>query len=150
MQVIDLPVDWFLSDAEDSTTKHAKWWKKRVATKCRKRHLFVTVKSNWCCLLLNQTRTSKVGAISKAQKAQNFFFLEKNSFFSFEKCRIVPTKNVKGALLDLLTYILLQNNKKLEGGTLWGHYKIFEKKSHSAEKNRKRGIFSLVRFSRLR
>ena len=47
----------------------------------------------------NKTRTSKVGAISKAQKAQNIF-LEKNfenfeKFFSFGKCRTVP-KNVKG------------------------------------------------------
>ena len=46
----------------------------------------------------NKRRTSKIGAISKAQKAQNIL-LEKNlkflKFFSFEKCRIVP-KNVKG------------------------------------------------------
>ena len=47
--------------------------------------------------LYNKTRTSKVGAISKAQKAQNIF-LEKNlkflKVFSFGKCHIVP-KNVK-------------------------------------------------------
>ena len=46
----------------------------------------------------NKTRTSKVGAISKAQKAQNNF-LEKNLKFlkknPFDKSRIVP-KNVKG------------------------------------------------------
>ena len=64
---------------------------------------------------------SKVGAISKAQKAQNIFFekkLEIFDFFSFGKCRIVP-KNVKrGTLWALLTYIMLQNIKKLERGTL--------------------------------
>ena len=70
----------------------------------------------------NKTRTSKVGAISKAQKAQKKIFLEKNMNFwkkiSFKKSRIVP-KNVKrGTLCDVLTYIQLQNMKKLEGGTL--------------------------------
>ena len=41
--------------------------------------------------------TSKVGAISKAQKAQKTFFWKKNLKFLifFRKCRIVP-KNVKG------------------------------------------------------
>ena len=49
----------------------------------------------------NKTGTSQVGAISKAQKAQNIF-LEKNLKFSkkisFGKCRTVP-KNVKGGTL---------------------------------------------------
>ena len=55
--------------------------------------------------------------------------------FFFQK--IVP-KNVKeGTLWALLTYILLQNIKKLERGTLLIHQKIFEKKSHNAKKNRK-------------
>ena len=62
----------------------------------------------------NKTRTSKVGALSKAQKAQNIFL--KTKIFSFGKCRIVP-KNVKeGTLWDLLIYIQLQNIKNLEGG----------------------------------
>ena len=66
--------------------------------------------------------------------------------FSFKRSRIVP-KNVKGGtLLDLLTNIPLQNIKKLKGGTLWGHLKIFEKKSHSPEKNPKEGPFGHVRF----
>ena len=44
-----------------------------------------------------------------------------SKFFSFKKSRTVP-KNVEGGtLLDLLTDIPLQNIKKLEGGTLWGH-----------------------------
>ena len=48
--------------------------------------------------VMNKTRTSKVGAISKAQKAQKSFFGKKLKFlkfFSFKKSRIVP-KNVKG------------------------------------------------------
>ena len=72
---------------------------------------------------------SKVGAVYKVQKAQNIFFGKKHEMFeilSFGKCRIVP-KNVKGGtLLDLLTYILLQNIKKLEGGP-FGDIKIFSK-----------------------
>ena len=43
----------------------------------------------------NKTRTSKVGAISKAQKAQNICFGKKFEIlelFSFKKCRTVPQK----------------------------------------------------------
>ena len=70
----------------------------------------------------NKTGTSKVGAISKAQKAQKKFFEKKFlKIFSFIKCRIVP-KNVKGGpFWALSTYILLQNIKKLERGTLLIH-----------------------------
>ena len=85
-----------------------------------------TVKPTWISAFgkINKTGTSKVGAISKAQKAQNIFFGKKLKFSKkcfFQKCRTV-TKNVKeGTLLDFQTCILLQNNKKLKGGTLWGH-----------------------------
>ena len=53
----------------------------------------------------------------------------------------------KGALWDLLTYILLQNIKKLDGGLFWDIKKFFEKNSHNAEKSK--GPFRLVRFCRL-
>ena len=83
----------------------------------------------------NKTGTSKVGAISKAQNAQDF--KKKNlkfDFFSFRKCRIVP-KNVKGGTLwALLTYILLQNIKKTRKGDSFETLKNFGKKSHNAEK----------------
>ena len=50
----------------------------------------------------NKTRTPQVGAISKAQKAQNIFFGKKLEIFgkkiSFGKCRTVP-ENVKGGTL---------------------------------------------------
>ena len=53
---------------------------------------------NYSRLIGNKTGTSKVGAVSKAQKAQNIFF-EKNEIFenySFGKCRIVPEKVKEG------------------------------------------------------
>ena len=50
----------------------------------------------------NKAETSQVGAISKAQKAQNISFGKKLEIFekkiSFGKCRTVP-KNVKGGTL---------------------------------------------------
>ena len=69
----------------------------------------------------NKTGTSKVGAISKAQNAQKTY-LKKNleNFFS-RKCRIVPKIVKAGTLWALLTYILMQNIKKLERGTLFRH-----------------------------
>ena len=48
-----------------------------------------------------------------------------------EKCK-------RGTLLDLLTYIPLQNIKNREGGTLWGHKKFFEK-SRTVPKKIQRG-----------
>ena len=42
----------------------------------------------------------------------------------------------KGSLWDLLTYILLKNIKKLQGGPL-RHLKIFEKSHIVPKKNRK-------------
>ena len=62
---------------------------------------------------------------------------------SAEKCK-------KGTLWALLTYILLQNIRKLERGTLLIHLKISEKSRTMPKKNRKGGPFSLVRFCRLR
>ena len=45
----------------------------------------------------------------------------------------------RGTLWDLLTYILLQNIKKLEGGTLLSPLKIFEKKFAQSRKKIERG-----------
>ena len=86
----------------------------------------------------NKTRTSKVGAISKAQKRKTLekiwifwkkFFQKKSH--SAEKCK-------RGTLLDLLTYIPLQNIKKLEGGPFGDMRKIFEK-SRTVPKKSKGG-----------
>ena len=52
---------------------------------------------------------------------------KKNFLMRFLNSVTVP-KNVKGGTLcDFLTSIVLQNIKKIEGGTLWG--KIFNPKS---------------------
>ena len=45
----------------------------------------------------------------------------------------------RGTLWDLLTYIQLQNMKKLEGGTLLRHQKFFRKKSRTVPKKIQRG-----------
>ena len=66
----------------------------------------------------NKTGTSKVGAISKAQKAQDFFLrkkLEIFEFFSFRKCRIVP-KNVKGDPLGFITVYSVAKYQKTRKG----------------------------------
>ena len=74
----------------------------------------------------NGTRRERLkSALYLRLKKRKRLFLEKKleifEFFSFRKCRIVP-KNVKGGTLwALLAYILLQNIKKLERGTLLRH-----------------------------
>ena len=68
----------------------------------------------------NKTRTSKVGAISKAQKAQKHFFGKKLVIFEkkfFQK----KSHSAEKCKTDVLTYIQLQNMKKLEGGTFLEH-----------------------------
>ena len=94
----------------------------------------------YCTWGWNKTRTSKVSAISKAQKAQNIFFWKKLEIFekkyfkkshSAEKCK-------RGTLLDLLTYIPLQNTKKLEGGP-FGDIEKFSKKVAQCRKKTQRG-----------
>ena len=90
---------------------------------------------------MNKNRTSKVGAISKAQKAQNNFFEKNLKFLNFyffqkkgpfgdikkfsKKSRIVPKKS-KGGFLEKV---------KNERGTLWtkfalalGGFRIVSKK----------------------
>ena len=74
--------------------------------------------------IVNKTGTSQVGAISKAQKAQNIFFGKNLKFSkknSFGKCRTVP-KNVKGGPFLIYKHAFCSKiTKKLKGGTLWGH-----------------------------
>ena len=88
----------------------------------------------------NKTRTSKVGAISKAQKVQNIFGKKLEIFenFSFGKCRTVP-KNVKGGPFLIYKHAfcckITKNSKR---GTLWDIEKFSKKKSHSAEKIKRR------------
>ena len=78
----------------------------------------------------NKTRTSKVGAISIAQKAHSF---------SRKKCK-------RRDPLGFISIHSVAKYEKTRRGTLFRHLKIFRKKSHSAEKNPKRGPFRLVWF----
>ena len=75
----------------------------------------------------NKTGTSKVGAISKAQKAQKNFFEEKLEifeFFSFRNCRIVP-KNVKGGPLGFINIYSVAKYQKTQKGDSFDTLKNF-------------------------
>ena len=87
----------------------------------------------------------------RLKKRKRLFFKNLEIFdFFFKKCRIVP-KNVKGGTLwALLTYILLQNNKKTRKGDSFETLNNFQKSRTMPKKNLKGGPFSLVRFYRLR
>ena len=82
--------------------------------------------------------------ITKNSKGGPFGDIKKN----FEKKLHGVEKCERGTLLDLLTYILLQDIKKTRRGTLWGHQN-FRKKSAQCRKKSKGGPFGLVRFCRL-
>ena len=59
-------------------------------------------------LLRNKTRTSKVGVISKAQKAQNIFFGKKLEIFeNFYLSENVAPKNVKGGAFLIYKHAIL-------------------------------------------
>ena len=95
----------------------------------------------------NKTGTSKVGAISKAQKAQKTF--QKNLkflIFFFQKMSHSAEKCKRGSLWALLTYILLQNIKKLERGTLLRHKKFSKKVAQSRKKSNLLVSSSFVRY----
>ena len=96
--------------------------------------------------------TSKVGAISKAQKAQNPFFLKKIMKFliffpkmshSAKKCKRVDP-------LGFINIYSVANYPKNSKGDSFETLKKFRKKTHNAKKNRMGGPLSLVRFCTLR
>ena len=90
----------------------------------------------------NKTGRSQVGAISKAQKAQNIFFgkkleiFEKN--FSFGKCRRVP-KNVKGGLFLIDKHAFCSKMTKNSKGRPFGYVKKISKKSRTVPNKLKGG-----------
>ena len=49
-------------------------------------------------------------------KQKKTFFETNSDFFSLAKCRITPKNAKGGSFWNLLTYIQLQNIKKLQGG----------------------------------
>ena len=69
--------------------------------------------------LINKTRTSKVDAISEAQKARNIFMGENWKKIS-EKCHIVP-KNVKGGPFWIYKHTFCSKVSKNSKGALWGN-----------------------------
>ena len=89
----------------------------------------------------NKTRTSKVGAISNAQKVQNIF-LKKLDFFLSEN---VAEKCKRGDLFGFINITFCCKISKNSKGGPFEDIKKFSEKSHSAEKNRK----GFVRFCRL-
>ena len=106
----------------------------------------------------NKTGSSQVGAISKAQKYSKnnywkhleklFFSKKKFEKFFFEKSiflesRTMPknSKRCHSGSLNVFTNRKLQKNAR---GYPLQNPKIFEKKSHSAEKNPKGGPFGLT------
>ena len=101
-------------------------------------------------LLRNKTRTSKVGAISKAQKAQNIFFGKKLAIFekfflskkshSAEKCK-------RGDPLGFINIHSVAKYEKNSKGDPFETLKFFSKSRTVPEKS-KGGPFRHVRFCR--
>ena len=142
----------------------------------RVHRLFLKKRDLW----KNKTGTSKVGAISKAQKSvfklvkggtlsafwkscllQNIKKIEgdnkkirkffwKNEKWEFWNSRTVPKTREWGHFGLFENSVCCKISEKLEGGTVWRQKKIRKKKSHSAEKNSKGGPCSPVRFCILR
>ena len=90
----------------------------------------------------NKTGTSQVGAMSKAQKAQNIFFGKKLEIFekkiSFGKCRTVP-KNVKGGPFLIYKHAFCSKITKNSKGGPFGDIKKNSKKVAQCRKKIQRG-----------
>ena len=91
---------------------------------------------------MNKTRTPQVGAISKAQKAQNIFFGKKLEIFgkkiSFGKCRTLP-KNVKGGPFLIYKHAFCSKITKNSKGGPFGDIKKNSKKNLTAPKKNRKG-----------
>ena len=86
--------------------------------------------------MINKTGTSKVGAISKAQKAQDF--LKKNLkflIFFFQKMSHSAEKCKRGDPLGFINIYSVAKYQKTRKGDSFETLKNFRKKSHSAQKN---------------
>ena len=93
-------------------------------------------------LKFNKTRTPQVGAISKAQKAQNIFFGKKLEIsgknISFGKYRTVP-KNVKGGPFLIYKHAFCSKITKNSKGGPFGDIKKIRKKNLTAPKKNRKG-----------
>ena len=87
-----------------------RWWPAH-SSKSKVFYMFIEITIVKILLNLtvsNKMRTYKVGAISKAQKAQIIFFKKLETFeFFFRKMSHSAEKCKRGTLWDLLTFILL-------------------------------------------
>ena len=99
---------------------------------------------------INKTRTSKVGAISKAQKAQNIFFGKKLVIFEkkfFQKKSHSTEKCRRGDPLGLINIHSVAKFEKTRRGDPFETLNFFsKKKSHRAE-NTVRRAYPLVPLS---
>ena len=90
----------------------------------------------------NKTGTSQVGAISKAQKAQNIFLEKKlkvsRKKISFGKCSTVP-KNVNGGPFLIYKHAFCSKITKNSKGDPLGTLKKFRKKSLTVPKKNRKG-----------
>ena len=79
--------------------------------------------------------TSKIGAVSKAQKAQNTFFVKKIEFFEFfsEKMSHSAEKCKRGDPLGFINKYSVAKHQKTRKGDSFEKLKSFRKKSHNAE-----------------
>ena len=106
--------------------------------------------SIWLENHFSRLETKKIENILKKFFLKKFFlkiFFEKKT----SKTSHSAKKWKGGTLWDSLTYFLLQNIKKSEGGTLLRHQKFSRKKIRTVpKKNWKGGPFGVFRFCRLR
>ena len=85
---------------------------------------------------MNKTGTSQVGAISKAQKAQNIFFWKNLKFWKkifFRKMSRSAGKCKRGTFL-IYKHAFCSQIKNSKGGPFGDIKNISKEKSHSAEK----------------
>ena len=95
-----------------------------------------TFKCEVCGLEKTRGERLKSAPYLRLKKRKTFFWKKLN--FLFQKLSHSAEKRKGRTFLDLLTYIPLQNIKKLEGGSIWGHKKI-SKKSRTVPKKSKGG-----------
>ena len=88
---------------------------------------------------INKTGTSKVGARSKAQKAQKTFFEKKNEFFFFQKMSHGAEKCKRGDPLGFINIYSVAKYQKTQKGTLLKHQKNFEESRTMPKKKSKGG-----------
>ena len=87
---------------------------------------------------MNKTGTSKVGAISKAQKAQKTFLKKFKKLEIFDaKMSHNAEKCKRGDTLGLINIYSVAKYQKTRKGDSFETLKNFRKKSHSAEKKLK-------------